>query len=146
MYRQAQPAAGDVVGGELDRGLGVRIAADRSVHACMHLREISEFDADQRWCKVFLDHRLGDERGLAEVAAKFPAPVFQRWCLAPAYAAVTVDDTGQQVATNGFGQTGPFVFSARGKLDKQRFYRLDRRHRETPQISSSVLCSPSAKP
>ena len=51
----AERAAGEIVGGDLDRGLGVRIALDRPVHPRMQFGEIADLSADHGLAQISVD-------------------------------------------------------------------------------------------
>src|SRR5262245_54114001 len=111
-HRNTAYPAGEIVGGDVHRGLGVRVALDGRVHALVEQAQIADRYADRRRAEIALDHKPDRCGTLAEIAAVFAAPVLERRRLAPADPAGIVGQPHQRVTPDAFGQPGPLVLAA----------------------------------
>ncbi len=132
MDRQPGLAAGEVVGGELERRLGVGEALDGAVHAGVQLDDVARLEAAHRRRQIGLDHMDRGAGALAEIAAELAAPVFQRRRLAPAHAAGLIDQPDQHIAADRLGQPGPFMLAPGRQRDVDQLHPIDRRRHRAP--------------
>ena len=84
MHRKAALLAGEIIGRELDRRLGVGIALDGAIHARMQFGDLARQAALDGRRQMSRDDLDGRSRTLAEIAAELAAPILERGRLAPA--------------------------------------------------------------
>jgi hypothetical protein len=127
VHRDAAGATREVVGGDIDRGLGIGIALDGGIHALVQQAKIADRYANGGRPEIALDDQLDGGGALAEIAPVLAAPVLERGRLAPADTAGVVAQAHQRVAPDALGEPGPLVLAAGRQRHHQGLDRPDRR-------------------
>ncbi len=138
MHRQAPLPARKIIGRELDRRLGVRIALDDAVHTRMQFADFARHAALHRRREMACDDLDGGPRAFPEIAAELAAPILQRRRLAPAGIAGGVDHLHQHVAADRLGEPRPFVLAARRQRDVMK---LDGRDGGVRHAASRIVAA-----
>jgi hypothetical protein len=113
MDRQAEDLALEVVQCDVDRALGVGMAAHDLFHPSVDLRQVEGVDVDQTRAEHVADHVADRPRRLPEVAPRVAAPAAQRRRLAPADGAVIGLDADQRPLAERLVQAAPAEVPAR---------------------------------
>src|SRR6476620_5502278 len=117
--------AGEIVGGDLHRRLGVRIPLDGTVHAGMQLHDIAREHGANGGRKVTLDDEACSAGALAEIAAELAGPILEGGGFAPSAEPGCIGELDKHVTPDRLGLAGPFVLTPRGQCHVDKLYLFD---------------------
>jgi hypothetical protein len=126
-------ARDEVVGGDVQERLRVRMADEKRIEACRELAERNRA-CEKSWCQLLMDD--GNDRGrrFAVAATVGIAPVAQSNDLSPAFGAAALDTRDDELA-EGTRKREPTEITSRWQAKDKRLDALDR----DPQRSASSI-------
>jgi hypothetical protein len=127
VHRKPALPSREVIGRELDRRLGIRIALDGAVHPRMQFCDLARQRARDRRSEMPGNDLDGGAGTLPEIATELAAPVLEGGRLAPTGGARRIGHLDEDIAADRFGQPGPLVLTPRRQRNMMQLDRCDGR-------------------